>query len=279
MNMRRLGFFVSVLGGSFFVAGQPAPSLAATYTTVNGLGGSGAGSHLSIFQDVFNSETWSWDGGLNFNSANLHAVRVADNTSGGGAGSNLLLGGTNYNVGGVTDQVWQDGTVKAVAEAKYADFNQSFGFFDGTGAGGLGSYNSVFRVTGGTASSPSQSDDLAPPVSVGSSTSGHTFQWGRAGWFLGWNNNQQSSRASNNLFGADHMVTYAVTDNSGSLLSWMLFFEDTNILPDKDFNDLVVQVTPVANVVAVPLPSAVLLGGVGLLGLMSVQLRRFLASR
>lgn len=276
-TFRRLGFCVGVLGGAF-VAGQAA-SLGATFTTVNGLSGTGASSHLGILQDVYGG-AWAFDGGVNFSSdIGVNAVRIADNPSGGGAGTPLLLGGTNYSLAGVTDQVWQDGTVNALAEAKYAAQNQSFGFYDGSGSGGLGTFNRVFRVTGGTDASPSQTNDLGPLVSVGDASS-HQFQWGRAGWFIGWNDNQQSSRASNNLFGADHMVTYAITDASGTLLNWMLFFEDTNVLADNDFNDLVVQVTPVAKeAVVVPLPSAVLMGGVGLLGLISVQMRRFLMSR
>jgi hypothetical protein len=63
----------------------------------------------------------------------------------------------------------------------------------------------------------------------------------------------------------DNMVSWAVLDSSGKLVSWVLAFDDNGNKNDRDFQDLVVEVSTVAR--AIPLPAGGSMASVALLGL------------
>ena len=145
----------------------------------------------------------------------------------------------------ITDQYWSDGTVTAVARARYAGYSQQFGYgnVDGTG------YSALFDVSG---------TGFNVTGSAGPVTLGPLFAWSRVGNA----GNQHWSVDSLNADTLDHMVTYYVTGTDINYPTWLLFWEDMNGLrgqgSDRDFNDLVVEI------VCIPVPGAVLLGMLGL---------------
>jgi hypothetical protein len=71
----------------------------------------------------------------------------------------------------------------------------------------------------------------------------------------------------------DHMVSWLVTDGQYAG-DYVLAWEDLKLLGDRDYNDLVVRVSGVSNMPAVPVPAAAWLFVSGLLALVSVSRRR-----
>ena len=218
------------------------------YTVPQLVGGSSIGSSVSYS-----------DGGSN----SILFTRIADT---GGAAGLLPLNGTITNR---NDTNWQDGTPTFAIEAKFAAYNQVFGWKNVAGGGAL---QDLISITGNGYSPTSMT--LASPSTLSSN-----FLWYDQEqttfnrWF--------SDPSANALDTADdHMVTFFVTGKTstgtlinGGLGAYVLAFEDLRFgyPADKDYNDLVVQVAAVPGTGTprpVPLPSAVW-AGMGLLGLLA----------
>lgn len=173
-----------------------------------------------------------------------------------------IMDATGGNAGSADDKVWKNGIVSASVHARFAGYNQKFGYFPGQSAGQP--YVPLFDVGGNGYSVTGGVSDLNfCDLADG-------WRWGRAG-----DGSTFSSRPSDNPDGKDHMVTYKIEGlNNGFDASWLLFFEDlrNDQSSDWDYNDLVVQVDVRAcTPVVAPLPSA---GAMGLAGLAAVAFRR-----
>ena len=221
-------------------------------------------SVVAVLNDTYGG---TFTGGVSTSLTNglgVTAVRVQDFMSGPlDAGSNPLYLGTGL---GDTDQIWHDGTVTFAAQARYAAYQQYFGYRTGT-AGGTGVTNGMavsgsgFGVSGG-------GSWLVGPTA---------FQWIRAGnaSFTNDPNNGDvySSIAANNADSTDHLVTYEITGLGN--LRYMLFWEDLPLSGghpgDYDYNDLAVEIQTITSV---PLPTTGALAGVGLLGVGMRRRRR-----
>jgi hypothetical protein len=158
-----------------------------------------------------------------------------------GVGSPMQL--ASGGPGTADDQLWADGVVNAQAEARYASFNQAFGYYDGSS---VASYTKLFDVTG---------SGTGVTGSISNFSFGSLFGFARGG-----NNGPHFSSDSHNTDGRDHMLTYRVA-GPGGYKSWLLFFEDKNegdSNADWDYNDLVVEVS------VIPAPGAAALGLLGL---------------
>lgn len=234
--------------------GVCAASAVAGFTTISPPP-AGELSHQQILDGVYGAGFSP--SGVDFVNAGLGitATRVDDFSVAGSPPAGPLNVATGAP-GSATDQVWSDGVATAVAEAKYAVDDQSFGYWPGASGG---SYTPLFNVTG---------NGFLVSGSAVQNFAGTQWRWGRGNNPSG----PHSSLPSDNHDGLDHLVTYRITGLSNAFTVWLLFFEDRNIpaFPDgpdsdRDFNDLVVQIR------AVPAPIA---AGLGLIGLAGVAGRR-----
>jgi hypothetical protein len=144
------------------------------------------------------------------------------------------------------DQIWTDGAVTVTAIAKYASYQQAFGW-NGDGLG------TDFHLL-------VDQSDIGGPGESFTITEGEQFLWGYqaiGSSSLEW----WSLNAENN--GEDHMVTYLMGGVSSTTTVWALFMEDLPFSQsDKDYNDFVVEIR------AIPEPASILLLGLGTLALL-----------
>ena len=157
------------------------------------------------------------------------------------------------------DQLWDltSGGGSVTALAKFAGFTQEFGIIPGSSGG---TFMSLFTA----------SADIDPLGGPGPSTPLPTTLTERFRFALDpsgaplW-----SSRQSDNSDGGlDHMVAWKILGTGNFVLAW----EDLAGLGDKDYNDLVVQVSGAAP--ATPEPGTLLLIGSGLVGMGAAARRR-----
>lgn len=210
-------------------------------------------THAQIFANTYGGVFAPGpNGAAVYSNGTITATRVDDTIGKAGIGNNLnmVTGGPD---GLTTDQIWEDGIAITSAEAKFAGFTQEFGYDDGNG------YVKLFDVT----TQGSNGFNVSGSASHHFST-GVPWNWMRSG--TGQMYYSQNARNSDML---DHMVTYQITGLNTADSVWMLFWEDrpgalrSSGGSDRDFNDLVVEIRAnVANVV--PVPGAVLLGGIGM---------------
>jgi hypothetical protein len=219
----------------FFVAAAllaASGSAYADYTTVNGPAGGELG-HGDILSAVYGATLLP--SGLDFSGGGITATRVQDRI-GGLIGANLVIAGPNLAT--QTDQIWQDGTVRVRAEAKFAGDDQSFGWIQNT----TNVQNFLFTA--------------------GSVPQNASFNVGGNGEFRLYDDPSNASlfesRESNNS-NIDHMVTYFITGTTDGIDKFFVFFED-RASGDFDYNDLGVELS------VVPLPPAAWAGLVSLAG-------------
>ena len=148
------------------------------------------------------------------------------------------------------DQIWTDGIATVTAEAKYAALGQTFGWNNNGGATGT---NYTQLLTDADIGGPGVLINVQGDMLWGvRPTSGDTF----------WSND------SLNTDTFDHLITYQVVGLGGPETVWLQFWED---LPssgsDFDYNDFVIEVTPV------PEPGTATLVALGI-GIMAGSRRR-----
>ncbi|MDX2114421.1 MAG: DUF4114 domain-containing protein [Planctomycetota bacterium] len=213
------------------------------------VGSSGEPSVHQIVQQVF-GDVFSGSVGTSLTSTTLSSpvtlTRVDDFGLGG------IMDGTGLTRGSADDQVWSGGVVNATVKARFAGYNQRFGYFAGTDAGAP--YVNLFNVGSSGYSVTGEAVNIDLGALAGN------WRWGRSG-----DGSTFSSRASDNVDGLDHMISFQITGlENGAASTWLLCFEDlrANQNPDWDYNDLVVEVS-----FSIPGPSTVgVMAGAGLLG-------------
>lgn len=211
--------------------------------------------HMEILNGIYGSGFHLVSGSaVDYTNDLITATRVADFFQ-PTPGDNIGI--VDGPVGNDADQVWDQGVTDVTATAVFlqAGYRQEFGYFDGASGG---TYQKLFDATGyGTAVAGSASANML----------GDTWRWSRSGDGQTW-----SSMSSDNS-GQDHMVTYRISGMDGSDAVWLLFWEDLAGLGDKDYNDLVIEVNAAAPVAHAPVPTAVLLGMIGLASVAWVKKR------
>ncbi|WP_428938023.1 PEP-CTERM sorting domain-containing protein [Fontivita pretiosa] len=195
---------------------------------------------------------------LDFTNGQITAVRIDDFPDPQPGRAPLFEPLNIIGENGSDDQTWFADYRVASAEAKFAVYDQNFGYFAGPAGG---SYTMLFDQTGWGYQVQGDADLTR--------LAGQILRWGRGG-----EGRILSSKPSDNADGRDHMVTYRIEFNQipsldqppqpqFQLTTWLLFWEDKfegEQLADFDFNDLVVEVK------ALPIPepatiSGLLLGG------------------
>jgi hypothetical protein len=152
-----------------------------------------------------------------------------------------------------SDQYWNAAKqIEVTAIAKHASFKQIFGFI---------SANDNFIPILDVPSMAGQNTVIPGPIApfrFGLDPSGSPVF---------------SSDPSDNPMMADHMVSWLITGGTYKG-DYVLAWEDLTLLGDIDYNDLVVRVSGVSNIPAVPVPTAVWLFGSGLIALATISRRR-----
>ena len=148
------------------------------------------------------------------------------------------------------DQIWTDGAVTVTAIAKYASYQQAFGWNEG----GLGT---VFHKL-------VDNTDIGEPGVTFTITAGQEFLWGYRATGNPKSGLEWWSWIDKNYHTEDHMVTYFMEGASPTETVWTIFMEDVRFdTSDKDYNDFVVEIR------AIPEPATICLlalGGLALLG-------------
>jgi hypothetical protein len=242
-NMKRIWVTGLVLGLSAL--------LWAEYTPV---GSSGEASTLDIIRGLYNDSAIVPLGGSNWGDSlysnavtGFAAWRVQDffldnNIPISGDPMVLLDSFIFFN----TDQIWTDGIAEITATAKYAGYNQNFGYNNG--------------------STKLVLSDIPSGINYTSSVfnAGSSWEWIRTG-----DGNPWSSNMASNSNSEDHMITYLIDGLDDGCTTWLLFWEDLPLgSSDRDYNDLVIEVKARVAPPGVPVPGALLLGsfGMGLVG-------------
>jgi hypothetical protein len=198
----------------------------------------GEANHAEILADIYGG-TFISDG-VNYNSeiSGIQALRVYD----AGDDSSRLnpLTGTPDDV----DQIWTDGLLSITAKAKYAGYDQAFGW----NGGGTGTtYHQLLTaadIGGGGVMLDVTGDFLWGLLSTSGSCS---EQW----WSMDEKNNYE-----------DHMVTYEIEGLAGAGKAWLIFMEDLPLgQSDKDYNDFVVEIAAAPEIVPEPATIALLCFG------------------
>lgn len=180
---------------------------------------------------------------------------IGDGLAGNGSILDQIYGlGNLQRVDDDGDKVWFPATFTATARAKFAGFNQDFGYIPDSNGNGMFEEPIVplFNATG-------NGINLGAPSAT--FTSGNDFLWavdpsGAPLW---------TSSPGQNSDGLDHMVTWLITGGA-SAGNHVIAWEDLFGGGDRDFNDLVVEVRSTSSIHA-PEPTTMLLFGVGLIGL------------
>jgi len=203
----------------------------AGYTTT---GGSGEVSTLAIFQNLYGSgmsgAQWC---GASYTDGTVTATRVEDYadpcSKPGTPGDDLYLLSISLP-STATDQVWHDGVATITARARYAGYQQRFGYDAGSG------YVQILDV----GSNSGFIDVSAEPIFFSPSA---RWQWVRKGSDRTW-----YSREGDNSDDMDHLITYYITGLNDGKITWVLFWDDQTGGGDRDFNDFVLVVTAVTTV-------------------------------
>lgn len=141
------------------------------------------------------------------------------------------------------DQIWTNGITTVTAEAKYAAFEQSFGW--NNGGLGISDYNEIIT----------HHDVGNGPVKL---TIEGDFLWGMQPDSYQW-----WSKDSLNSDGTDHMVTYKIEGLETDWTVWMVFHEDLPYASsDFDYNDFAIEIR------AIPEPATICLLALGSLALL-----------
>lgn len=175
----------------------------------------------------------------------------------------LYPGYTLVRIDDSIDQLWTHRGTTADVEAlvKYAGYTQNFGFFNG-------GFNALVPVSANGYTSVSASFTVAD--------SGNPFAFGDRAVASSTTSYLWSSLVSANSDAKDHMVTWQIIDPQSNVASYryVVAFEDTARLGDKDYNDLVVEVNGVSPYNPVPEPMTMLLFGPALLGLVGLKKKK-----
>lgn len=163
----------------------------------------------------------------------------------------------------IPDQVWLNLNGHANVSVKYAGYTQDLGYIDGTS--GISFQSLTGTITGnGYADDGALTGTLfADLLTVADGLT--DFRWadqtsGAPLW---------TSKISDNIDMLDHMVTFLITGGP-SAGNYVIAFDDQLGGGDRDFQDLVIEVSGVS---PVPVPGAFLLGSIGL-AFTSWKLRR-----
>ena len=177
-------------------------------------------------------------------------------TSFGGILDQLYGLGNLQRVDDNGDSIWFPANGFVTATAKFADYDQELGYIPDLNNPGFSDdfFVPLFTVPGGT-----NGIGLGGP-SATLSSGNVSFLWaldpsGSPLW---------TSLPSQNSDGLDHMVTWHIAGTNGK---YVIAWEDFEFGGDQDFNDLVVEV----QISPVPIPSAILLLGSGLIGLVGLR--------